>query len=225
MSYTLSLVILANSYKLQARCVAGKQLNGGVPGQWVRPVNTAHHGGAVSERDIQGGDGKGTHLRDIVNISFKGKSSHTYQPENQDIDTAFYWDKVGVADQAMLQACVDRVRGNLWVNNSSSYSGVYDRMSEEDLFNVNDSLKFVLVRDLSISVINGYEGKRQVRGSFTLSEIPYNLVITDPDAHTHYLSRGEGSYSIGNSYLCISIGEVFNGFAYKLIAGIIGTGL
>ena len=62
-----------------------------------------------------------------------------------------------------------------------------------------------------------------MRTDFTLNTIRYRLGVTDPVVKSTY---DQGEYGIQpisrrNVYLCISLGEPYRGFAYKLVAAII----
>jgi len=78
------------------------------------------------------------------------------------------------------------------------------------------------VDDLKIEVlIEGAEfgnPRRKVRGEFTLNDVNYRLAITDPTVESEY---ADGTHDIGSAILCISLGEPYEGYAYKLIAGVI----
>lgn len=45
--------------------------------------------------------------------------------------------------------------------------------------------------------------------------------MTDPIIERAYLSRKDGDYSMGESYLTISLGEPFNNHCHKLVAAVI----
>src|SRR6266851_492506 len=62
---------------------------------------------------------------------------------------------------------------------------------------------------------------RKVRGEFSLNGVRYRLAVTDPIVESKYLAGNDGTYDVGNAILCISLGEPYKGYAYKLIAGVI----
>jgi hypothetical protein len=123
---------------------------------------------------------------------------------------------------------VEVIRGPLWDNSSSSYNGHNDRVEEIAAGNLRSSLTLVDVADLQVSV--AFEGaafgnaKRKVRGRFSLNGQTYWLAITDPMVERRYLAGRDGVFEVGRAVLCISLGEPYGGFAYKLIAGIILPG-
>jgi hypothetical protein len=63
--------------------------------------------------------------------------------------------------------------------------------------------------------------KRKLRACFSLNREFYRLMITDPIVERRYLAGEDGVYKIGQAILCISLGEIFEGNAYKLVATIL----
>ena len=75
--------------------------------------------------------------------------------------------------------------------------------------------------EIRVSVENpSYTNKKTVRGYFTYSRVRYALGITDPVVRSAYISRAETTYPVGQATSYVSLGEPFNGYAYKLIAGV-----
>lgn len=121
----------------------------------------------------------------------------------------------------------DTIADVLWINGYSSYNGTNDRIPEDSANTLRNSL--VLVQPEELTVIVNIEGaefnnsKRKVRASFRLNNHEYKLAVTDPKIEKTYLKKANGTYKIkaDRAYLCISIGEPYDGFCYKLIASII----
>ena len=63
--------------------------------------------------------------------------------------------------------------------------------------------------------------KLRVRAEFSFADETYNLSVTDPVIERDYLGRGNGRYELDASYLCVSLGEPYDGYCYKLVATII----
>jgi hypothetical protein len=63
--------------------------------------------------------------------------------------------------------------------------------------------------------------KRRVQARFRFNGHAYALWVTDPIVERTYLSRQDGHYRVGESYLTISLGEPFNNNCYKLVAAVI----
>lgn len=62
---TKRIVCLANSRKLQGRCIAGRELVGGKPAAWIRPVSDREHE-EVSECERQYQDGSDPRVLDMA---------------------------------------------------------------------------------------------------------------------------------------------------------------
>lgn len=90
------IVCLANSRKLNGRCVAGKELAGGRPGGWVRPVSAREHE-EVSEYERQYEDGSDPRVLDTMDVPLLDPRPRGYQQENWLLDPDQYWVKVGRA--------------------------------------------------------------------------------------------------------------------------------
>jgi hypothetical protein len=83
------LVCLANSRKLHGRCIAGRELLQGKPGQWVRPVSDREHE-EVSEYERQYEDGSDPRVLDIIDVPLTRASGNRRQPENWLLDPSRY---------------------------------------------------------------------------------------------------------------------------------------
>lgn len=222
--YFKDIICLANSRKLSGHCVAGREVSGKSIGPWIRPVS-AKKTGELSGLDVRFQDGKHPEMLDIIRIKFIRPISHGYQTENHEIESSFYWEKKGKIEWTNVQLMAENVSGQLWLNADSSYHGENDRVSEHAASTINSSLKLIMVDDFRVRVLA--EGAAfgnsslKVRGSFTCSGFSYSLMITDPVAEADFRNRGVGAYEVGRAVLCISLGEPHEGFAYKLIAGVI----
>ena len=62
--------------------------------------------------------------------------------------------------------------------------------------------------------------KRRVQGQFVHGGVQYWLWVTDPIYERRYLALPNGTRHLGECCLTISLGEPFEGYAYKLIAAI-----
>lgn len=223
-AYSKTIIVLANSRKISGRCVAGKELVGTTFGGWVRPVSL-RPAGELSEADRQFQDGTDPKLLDVVEIPMSKHLPHGFQTENHAIDDQFYWVRKRRCTSAELKAALDLAATKLWDNNSSSSNGLNDRVADATAANLSGSLLLIEVPKLTISIaIEGAHfnnAKRKVRGSFTHNNTRYILTITDPVIEREYLKKDDGEYDAGSATLCISLGDSFQGYAYKLIAGVI----
>ena len=226
-AYSVKIVCLANSRKISGRCVAGKIVGGADAGKWIRPVS-ARNSAELSELDRRYENGSDPKLLDVVNIPMLKPLPHGFQAENHLIDDRFYWSTNHALDWGGLHEILDDVSGPLWENRSSGGNGQNDRVAEDRAVKVaaafGGSLALVKVADLTVSVALegvGFENaKRKVRGTFTLAQHRYTLSITDVPVERVFLEKADGRYQVGEAILCISLGEPFHDFAYKLIAAV-----
>jgi hypothetical protein len=221
--YVKTILCLANSRKLAGRCVAGKEIAGDRIGAWIRPVS-ARPAGELSLEDRQFNDGQDPRLLDVITIRMTEPRPDGFQVENHLIDDGYYWTRVRETGWRELRAALDPVSGVLWDNSSSSSNGLNDRVRAVTGSGRGGSLRLVEVSDLRIAV--AFEGspfgnaKRKVRGHFTLNGAEYRLSVTDPVIEGKYLAGASGVFKVGHAILCISLGETYKGYAYKLIAGV-----
>jgi hypothetical protein len=164
-------------------------------------------------------------MLDIITIQMKAPQPQRHQKENHLIDANYYWVKQGTVSWRQLQAAVEEPAGPLWLNGDSSYHGENDRVPENSLDGLARSL--YLVRPEHLKVVVAEEGgsigppRRRVRARFTLSGHSYSLGVTEPSTESEFLARNNGKYPVPDALLCISLGEVFHGYAYKLAAAVI----
>ena len=214
-----TIVCLANSRKLSGRCVAGVELVDGEPVGWVRPVShRATHEVSETEREYR--DGSDPRLLDIIDVPLLGPSPHGFQTENWLLDPHRYWERRGRAEWSTLGGMLCREMP-LWIDGESSYNGVNDRVPERAALGLTDSLRLVHVASATLRVMEGYQGRREVRAIFDHAGVAYALKVTDPEIEREAKSHETGDYSIAESALTISLGETFEGYAYKLVAAII----
>ena len=222
--YTKTIICLANSRKMPGHSVAGKEIVAGKIGAWIRPVS-GRPAGELSEEDRHFENGQEPKLLDIIRIAIVEARPRGYQSENYLIDDSDYWTKVGEASWDDLQSALDSVSGPLRDDSSSSFNGLHDRVEETVANALGSSLRLVGVSDLKITVaVEGSElvgSRRKVRGRFTLNGTQYYLAVTDPVIERSYLEGADGEFSTGPVVLCISFGEPYRGYAYKMIAGVI----
>ena len=218
------IVCLANSRKHSGRCVAGKELRSdGTPGSWLRPVSD-RPSEEVSEHERQYKDGSDPQILDIIDIPLKNPAPKTYQSENWVLDPEHYWTRVGQAKWKDLEMLTDDP-DVLWLNVSSTYSGLHDRVSERDANELEDSLYLLHVEDLKIRVFApgaAFDNpKRRVQADFEHRGVHYQLWVTDPVVERKYLAKDDGDYEIGECFLTVSLGEPHKGDCYKLVAAVI----
>jgi len=119
----------------------------------------------------------------------------------------------------------DDIAGPLWVNGYSSFYGANDRVPEASSSALTSSLAFIRPVDLTVCVeTEGAEfgqPRRKTRAKFSYDGHYYKIAVTDPAIKDRFWSQ-PGQHLMGNdSLLCVSLGEIHEGYAYKLAAAII----
>ena len=223
MSETKRIVCLANSRKLGGRCIAGKEVKNSEFGDWIRPVSSRLFE-EVSEKERHYENGNEPDLLDIIDIPLLKHQPHDYQKENWLLDPNSKWSKVDKAEVDDLWNLVDS-DATLWSNESSTQQGFYDRITEDNCKAIDSSLCFICIDNLKLIVYMtvGLFGnkKRRVQGLFQYDQTEYKLWVTDPKCEQIYLAKSDGVYELGKCFLTISLGNLHDEFAYKLIAAVI----
>jgi hypothetical protein len=220
--YLKTIICLADSRKTSGRCVAGKDIDG----NWLRPVSNTLHG-ELSETDRRFQDGTFPQLLDKLSIAMLRPAPHDYQIENHLIDDHFYWVKAGSINFNDLSRLVDHPT-DIFLDGHSSSNGENDRVPLNLANNLNKSLILIkpsrssLTISIAIEGANFNNGKRKVRANFTYNNKRYKIAITDPLIERKYLSLNDGIYKVEeDAYMCISLGEPFGEYTYKLVASVI----
>lgn len=217
------IVCLANSRKMAGRCVAGKEVSeGGHSGKWIRPVSNRQNE-PISEREICYADGNDPELLDIIEVPFLTPRPKGYQQENWLLNSSRQWRKVGRLSSDDLPQLADP-EDPLWTNGFNSRSGENDRVPEDVAAKHDTSLRLVKVEDLTVMVSEPSRPSANfpiLRGRFTHCDETYCIRITDPVSENGSVNLPYGEYPVGQRYLTVSLGEPFEGNAYKLIAAII----
>jgi hypothetical protein len=220
---TKQIVCLANSRKLNERCIAGIEVVKGRPSGWVRPVSNREHGEVpVSDRRYQN---KGEpQVLDVIDIALLEPRPHTFQSENWLLDPERWWTKVDEVTPDQLEEFVD-CTGPLWANGRSTNAGINDEMSVETADELPNSLALIYVRSLRLAVFTTGEyfgnPKRRVQARFKLGGEEYWLWVTDSVYEPRFKQADDGEYQLGPCYLTVSIGEPYRDNVYKLVTAII----
>ena len=221
---TKRIVCLANSRKEGDRCIAGKEvLADGRYGGWIRPVSDrADEAVSAGEREYP--DGSEPRLLDVIDLPVLTARQKGYQKENWRLDSQRRWRKVDRLGPQALASLADPP-GPLWVNGFSTQHGRNDRLPVARALSLDSSLRLIRVGALKLDVIapRAAQGdfKRRIKAQFRYAGGEYRLWVTDPIYEETYLNRPNNTYTLGESYLTVSLGEPYQGHAYKLVAAII----
>jgi hypothetical protein len=220
------MVCLSNSRKLSGRCIAGKEVAPAASGTWIRPISAREHG-EVSEYERQYEDGSDPRVLDIIDVPFISHNPKDFQQENWLLDPEYYWVKVGAASWTDLMQLADPIQ-RLWIDGIHTYNGMNDKILLAQVGGVKSSLRLLRVTSLRICVFKpgaAFDNpKRRVQGRFKYFNTEYHLWITDPIYERAFLARPDGEYTLGESFLTVSLGEPLDNACYKLIACIIERG-
>lgn len=218
------ILCLANSYKHDNRCVAGLSL---VTGKWVRLL------GRKSPRSLTLGearypDGKELCLLDVFELEIEADCPSNHHPEDVRI-AGTPWKKIRRFDaQRDLEILKAALKSEPLV-----LHGYGDRIDARKLATnmTPSSLELLEPGDLWWW-IREESGKRRYRANFRLGQderFRYDLPVTDPAwldqlyllptaIHPHSLLCANRHT---HTFLTASLSEPFEGFHYKLIAGVI----
>lgn len=214
---TKHIVCLAKSWRPYGLCIAGKTIEGGRIGQWIRPVDPRNKD-AVQTDDITFSDGSQLKLLDIVQLKLLDHVPEVHQTENWTFDKNQKLKLVGECDRGRLRMTTDHVN-DLWPNGSRSSIGLNNRVESMDVVRIGDSLRLIRVEALTLNVYE-YRDEKRVKGTFDYSGVKYTMQIKDVECEEWAEKQELGDYHLGTRYLTISLAGEFHGHCYKLIAGI-----
>lgn len=221
MSSTLTMVCLADSRKIGGHCIAGKIVEGKDKGKWIRPISNRAEC-ALTDRDISYKNGRLPNLLDIITIQIEEHVPANHHQENCAIDETTYWKKEGEFKLSQLSKLCDNALA-LWVDGYHSWYGLNDKVPTEIVYEkIRSSLLLIQPQSVSYSVGMEYS-KKKVRADFKFNKKPYIIAVTDNRAEQLYLGKKQGTYNSTESdyFFCVSLADNFNGYCYKLVAGII----
>lgn len=219
----VEIICLANSRKMQGRCIAGIRTDGK---GWIRPVGNNEYGGALFPENYTLNNGSEPPKLSVIEIGVCEAKPKEYQPENWLIDSSQWLFKTKhlTSFHLLLMKKAFFTSNDLFGTTSARIP-----LSQFEQLPAKSSLEIIQPQVKEWRITNSYRGNRQIRVIFQLQNVEYNLVVTDPD-WTEKLEKFElGSYdsqAIGIPHAAkflftISLGEPFQGDCYKLVAAVI----
>ena len=200
----VQIVILAKSVKHQNHCVAGKCI---IHKKWCRPVSTVT-GGELNNEQVMVQNIHGTYrVKPLqkVEMSFLNHVPLLQQPENHLIDGNVWQQKYKI-NLNEIDQYLDWPDDIWGLGNRVDYS-----LIESNYIHIQQSLYLVQAQNISLY----YDGERKRRASFKYNGIDYDLPVTDPEFY-NIVNEDKDFKGI----LCISLGEEYHGYCYKIVATI-----
>lgn len=219
MAYMKTIACLAVSRKTSGRCVAGKEWPG-YPGHWIRPVSKRDTR-EIADRERMYPDGQFAQPLDIVAIPCAAPAPLAHQMENHRLGPGA-WIKQGALAWDDLPGLVDSP-AELWGAGHSSHVGRNNRVPVDEA--PGASLYLVQVERIVFNLCSKYSAragaKRAVLGRFSFNGNEYCLDVTDPYIEDRLYDKPDGEYPLNNPLLCVSLGDPWEGYYYKLIATVL----
>lgn len=198
-----TIVILANSIKHGQHCVAGKCIS---TKQWIRPVSN-ETGAELTNNQVTYENPYGKFIvkpLQKISIGFLSKAPLLNQPENYVIDNSVWTQNFSISFSELPQ----------FLDNPDDLWGASDRVEylsiKYGLVKISQSLYLVIVNNLKF-YRNIYDKRR---AKFTYKKNFYDFAVTSPNFPSHE------NADYDSKIICVSLGEVYEGKCYKLIANI-----
>lgn len=216
------IICLANSRKMQGRCVAGLRTDSR---GWVRPVSQRDYGELLPQHYRCGRHGDARVL-DVVEIPLLEHRPLPCQPENWLIDDTVPWRLVrrppSEGDFRLLGTNIE--------HDPLLFGCTGDKIAEPaaDAAPRDASLAIVAPSEATLKW-SSFDHKRKTRMRFILSGTMYDLRVTDPILENQWRPPECGSpeYMIHPDTAChredqllltISLADPWKGYCYKLVA-------
>lgn len=213
MPLTKTIICLANSNKLGARCIAGVDIENG---EWIRPVGSGNHG-ALTHPERTYDDGSEPALLDLIELSLDGPTPQPGQPEDWRIAPA-RWRKVGHLDDDSAMEWMEWLAtdGPVFGRNTGSFM-------EWKVANEGVPSSLAVVRPNNLEWKKNAYGK--VRCEFLHAGSAHDLPVTDPVWLDEFADDAlDSAWRHSDDeipFLVISLGEPYRGRHWKLVAGVI----
>jgi hypothetical protein len=216
-------ICLAHSKKYSERCVAGVRVD---TAEWIRPISKEKHG-ELTPAQLKLADGGEPQNFDVISAWLAEHVPVKNQPENWRIQNS-PWKLVcrpaPIEHATILKKAL--LRGPVLFGNTT------DRVSYRIFESVPAKESLVLAKPAHLrwTVKRTLTWKKQLRVSFGLGSVTYDLAVTDIPYDDKLKELELGEYSseqlgIQNEnavYFTISLGEPLdNGFCFKLVAAVL----
>lgn len=207
------IIILANSWKHGGRCVAGVEVEETKDNfqiicesyqrpYWIRPISRTDNG-ELSLSLVQS-----IEMLSIVSLINAQSKPMGYQSENFTFDELKIIGNISQNEQN-LDLLLDKSHATIFGNSGKA-------VHQDHINSLDYSLMLIKPTCFSGVRTTNARGNCQFRGNFQYNNVIYDLPITDPT----YKIGCENNKMI---YLSLSLGTLFSGYHYKLIAGVIAV--
>ena len=238
-----AIIIIANSYKHNGRCVAGIDLSqDGFP--LVRPVSS-NDAGQLPVHDIAPEGLDSLPVFKTVLVPLTRSTPESYQSENWEVVEGASWIEANspqIMHELILK--VANRQANLWTKddpksevgaNYNSWNAQRDRLPFDEANQLQSSLALIKLDSMRIDRWKNLDTGEieQFRGNFKYDNRYFNLKITDPKVEAlweslptpktrrpHEDSPHIEPRHVNNILTTISLGVPFHGYVYRLIANI-----
>lgn len=206
---------LANSKKYGERCVAGIELEVRAEGgfkslrldgkpKWIRPITDAEHG-AVPEELVEN-----MHLLGVYELEIIEAAPNAYQSENVRFKTdSFQYIKNIRAKNKNLHHLTEHEATCLFLNRGKA-------IPSEKIAEVHRSLVLIKAEQPE-----AYFHGMRLRIKFKYNSIDYDLPVTDTFFLEQYYANMQIVEQSEAVYITVSLGIEYEGWYYKLAAGIV----
>jgi hypothetical protein len=157
---------------------------------------------------------------DVFSIPLSVSQPWEYQSENWQVG-AGAWRYTGhPSNRALVPLADDEV--SLWQNSWCSGAGFNDRVPLGMALR-DDAGSLRLIRPNKLTFVSEmYNGRRKLRAHFFYRSAMYRLCVTDALACERWYARLDAGHNgAADALLCISLGQPWDAFCYKLVAGVI----
>ncbi len=216
------IICLANSWRKDVnsrksgRCVAGKELfDDGRIGDWIRPVLSRDD--PIVRTDLA----DKFQLLDVISMTVAEQVSHDHHRDHHRENFLVEDDWKRICKYTPSLSNLTKLEDSpltLWSNDSSSDSGMNDRVPKHETETAIESSLY-LIKVQQAKFFHNPKKKSQIRACFLFKDTAYGFSVTDSQARKRFPGQAD------SLWLCVSLaesgGKRYGGYCYKLIAGII----
>lgn len=214
------LLCLANSHKYNERCIAGVELNKkenndfsfvftGSNVKWIRPISSCEHG------ELSSAQASRIKLLDIIEVDTIKDCPSGYQSENVLINEESL--KILLSISPNIED-LNKIRTK---NIERIFLNKGKAVIKDEIQKINSSLIFIKPTQNNFIKVRSKKAEDQLRADFLFKSINYNLPVTDVHFLKEHKNNPDKFQKITSLYFTISLGLEFEGWHFKLIAGVI----